>query len=98
MAIEKTTNRSHKAMNMASETVLAVQQMMDAASRLKRLEEERSNSGLDLAEYNAAYAKNSSLQHIDGAELNDVLSTSMPATWLFWIDKFHITNFDKVLP
>lgn len=93
MAIDQTD----KALNAASETVDAVQKFMEAIETLQALENERAASGLTLTNYDADFAT-SSIKHVDGAALNAVLNTSIPAIWTFMTTGNHDDNLQKVRP
>lgn len=94
MAIDQT----EKAKNLAIATVEAAEQLMTAIERLRAAEEERAASGLDLTAFDAAYLAVTGLAHVDGAALNAVLNTSVPALWTFLTDNFHDDNLQKVRP
>lgn len=93
MAIDQT----NKALNIASETVQATQKFMEAIEALRSLEDERASAGLSLASFDAAFAA-SDVKHVDGAALNAVLNTSIPAIWTFMTTNFHDDNLQKVRP
>lgn len=93
MAIDQTD----KALNMASETVNAAQKFMEAIETLQALEDERVASGMTLTDFDADFAT-SSIKHVDGASLNAVLNTSIPAIWTFMTTNNHDDNLQKVRP
>lgn len=93
MAIDQTD----KAQNMATETVNAAQKFMEAIEALRALEDERASSGLTLTDYDDDYAAGSN-KHVDGAALNAVLNTSIPAILTFMADNNHDDNLQKVRP
>ena len=93
MAIDQT----NKALNIASETVDAVQKFMEAVETLRALEDERTSSGLTLTDFDTDFAA-SSVKHVDGAALNAALNTSIPAIWTFMTANFHDDNLQKVRP
>lgn len=90
-------DQTDKALNIASETVDAVQKLMEAFEALRALEDERLSGGLTLTDFDAAFAA-SGVKHVDGAALNAVLNTSIPAIWTFMVSGFHDDNLQKVRP
>ena len=91
-------NQAEKAKNIAIEAVAATDQLMAALERLRSLEEERAGAGIDLPAFDETYEGVTGLKHIDGAALNSVLNTSVPALWAFLTDNFHDDNLQKVRP
>lgn len=94
MAIDQT----EKAKNIAIETVQAADDFMVALGKLMALEEERVSSGLNLSDFDEAYAATVGLAHVDGAALNAVLNTSIPTIWSYMLQFFHDDNLQKVRP
>lgn len=94
MAIDQT----EKAVNLAIATVEATEQLMSAFEALRALEDERQSGGLTLSDYDDAYAAIAGLKHVDGAALDAVLNTSIPAIWIFMVTEFHDDNLQKVRP
>lgn len=91
MAIDQTD----KAQNLATKIVNESQKFMLALAALRDLEDERVAAGLDLTAFDADYATGSN-KHIDGAALNAVINTSIPAIWTFMIGANHDDNLQKV--
>lgn len=91
-------NQQDKALNMASAAISAVEQFMGALETLTSLEAERAASGVNLATFDATYAASTSLRHVDGAALNAVLNTSMPAIKTFMEANNHDDNLQKARP
>lgn len=89
-------NQEDKALNLAAQTVRAVEEFMGATETLRSLEAQRVASGLSLTDYDAAYAASTNLRHIDGTALNAVLFTSVPAIWAFMVAGDHDDNLQKV--
>jgi hypothetical protein len=92
-----TIDQTNKALTIADETVQATEQFMTAIAKLQALEEERVSSGITLGDYDTQFAE-SSIKHVDGAALNAVLNTSIPAIWSFMTTNFHDDNLQKVRP
>ncbi len=95
MAIDQTA----KALNLASQTINAAEKFMEAIEALLALEDEREASGLILTDFDDGFAADdSSIKHVDGATLNAVLFTSIPAIWTFMTTNNHDDNIQKVRP
>ena len=90
-------NQTDKALNIASEAVNATQKFMEAIETLRALEEGRAATGLTLTDFDAAFAA-SGVKHVDGAALNAVLNTSIPAIWSFMVANNHDDNLQKARP
>ncbi len=94
MAVDKT----QKALNLASRTITATTKFMVALEDLLDLNTERSNGNIDLTDYDAEYLLHDNLKHVDGAMLNAVLSTSIPAIDGFMTGASHDDNLQRVRP
>lgn len=90
-------SQNNKALNIATDTVDATQKFMEAIETLRALEEERAAAGLTLTDFDDDFAA-SSVKHVDGAAINAVLNTSIPAIWTFMTANFHDDNLQKVRP
>lgn len=90
-------DNSSKALNIGSEMVDAVEQMMTAIEKLQSLEEQRAASGLVMTDYNTDFA-NSAIKHVDGDAINAVINVSIPAIWTFMTTNNHDDNLQKVRP
>ena len=93
MAIDQTD----VALNIGSKTVDATVKFLDAIEALQSLEDQRVAAGLTLTDFDADYAT-SSLKHLDGAALNAILNTSIPAIWTFMTTNNHDDNLQKARP
>ncbi len=92
-----TIDQTSKALNLASDTVNATEKFIKALESLESLEAERAKAGLDLTTFDEDFAT-SSIKHVDGAALNAVLNTSIPAIRASIVAGNHDTNLQKVRP
>lgn len=91
-------NQTDKAKNIASNTVNATQKLMEAIETLRALEDQRASTGLTLTSFDADFAASGGVKHVDGAAINAVLNTSIPAIWSFMTTNNHDDNLQKVRP
>ena len=90
-------NQVDKALNLATNLIDAADQLMTAVFKLDALKAEKESSGVDFtaAAVEAALAASTSLRHVDGTALNNVI-TSGAATKTWLEQNFHDDNFQKV--
>lgn len=93
MAIDQTD----VALNLGSKTVDAAVKFLDAIEALQSLEGQRVSAGLTLADFDDAYAA-SGLKHVNGAALDAIINTSIPAIWAFMTTNNHDDNLQKARP
>jgi hypothetical protein len=73
----------------------ATNKFLKAIEELQSLEKQRAAAGITLTDFDADFAA-SGIPHIDGASLNAVLNTSIPAIWTFMTGANHDDNLQKV--
>lgn len=93
MAIDQTD----VALNLGSKTVDAAVNFLDAIEALQSLEDQRIAAGLTLTDFDDAYA-DSGIKHVDGAALDAIINTSVPAIWTFMTTNNHDDNLQKARP
>ena len=93
MAIDQTD----VALNLASKTVDATVKFLGAIEAIQSLEDQRAAAGLTLTDYDAAF-ETSGIKHMDGAALNAILNTSIPAIWAWMVTNNHDDNLQKARP
>lgn len=90
-------NQSDVALNLGSKTVDAAVKFLDAIEALQSLEEQRIAAGLTLTAFDAIFAA-SSIKHMNGAALDAIINTSIPAIWSFMTTNNHDDNLQKARP
>lgn len=90
------TDTTDKALNLASKLVVQATLLMDAVRALDALKQEKEGSGVDYAPGGVAMDfAGTSLKHIDGDAINNVLTTAgVLKDWL--ATTFNDDNLDKV--
>ena len=91
MAIDQT----NVALNIATKAIDSTIKFLDAIAELQALEEQRAAAGITLTDFDADFAT-SAVKHVDGASLNAVLNTSIPAIWTFITTGNHDDNLEKM--
>ena len=87
-----------KAVEIARATVQASETFMTAMEDLVNLEEKRLKAGVNLTDFDANFGATPGVIHVDGAALNGVLSTSIPAIKAMMVSGNHLDNLQKARP
>ncbi len=88
-------DRTDVALNIASNTVASATNLLDAIAELQALEAQRVAAGITLTDFDADYAT-SGVKHVNGASLDAVLNTSIPAIWTYITTNNHDDNLEKM--
>lgn len=80
--------QTDKALNLATRVVAASELLMRAMEQLVALKDEKESAGIDFVAFDTDYAATEGLKHVDGARLNNVLS-STAAVQTFLTTNFH---------
>lgn len=87
-----------KAIEIAKQTVQAAEAFMAAMEKLESLEDKRLNSGITLGDFDANFGATPGVIHVNGAVLNGVLNTSIPAIRSFMTSGNHDDNLQQARP